>query len=915
MKIITLDFETYYSATYSLTKITTEEYVRSHEFQVIGISIKQDDAPAVWFPRPEVQDAIASIDWSDAMVVAQNTAFDGAILKWKYGVNPKLWADTLGMSRALFPHEKSHSLAAQTARAGIGNKGDEVLRAIGKRYEDFTPEELVKYGEYCCNDTELTYKLFSGYLTKGFAKNEIKLIDLTLRLFIDPVLHLDGAMLKAHLVEVRERKETLLDTVRDLMLAGADPEFVHAIFTEGSAGIKKLLMSNVKFAEVLVKLGVVPPMKVSPATGKQAFAFAKSDPGMKQLEEHPNDMVQALVAARLGNKSTLEETRTERFIGMAMRGEFPVPLRYYGAHSGRWSGQDKVNLQNLPARGPNAGKIKKSVLPPEGYVFIDCDSAQIEARTLAWMAGQQDLVEAFRNKEDVYRLMASSIYKVSPAEVTGPQRQVGKVVILGCFGPDTLVLTGRGWIPIIQVRGMDTVWDGISWVQHQGLAHRGEQEVQTQHGISATLDHEIWTEHGWQEWSAVCENPRLFQSALKLGSLSSLVGAAKSLREGELSGGNPSVDVPVAGKGWFTATICKLVGLLGATSAPKLKPILKDIGPTSLYVRMKVYAQGCLTVFPPVWRGAVTLLTNTINTTERVGYWYTPSGLPTVRRFYDIYLAYRDMKIPRWNWIVSMSMMGINRETYGLCQGRSTWVTGEKLETCKPEYISSKSKMQTYDLTYTGPHNRYTVLTDKGPILVHNCGYGVGATKLRITLKAMAGVEVTDAEAKRIVDTYRATYSMIPKLWTKAQEGLVALTQGTRHVIDVPGICVTDATGITLPSGLHIQYPSLGKVLTNNRQEWSYMSKGLPMRIYGGAIIENVCQGVARCIIGEQMLRVSRKLRVVMTVHDSIGVIAPVNNVDAARQYLEDCMQWTPKWAEGLPLGCESGVGKSYGDC
>jgi DNA polymerase I-like protein with 3'-5' exonuclease and polymerase domains len=147
--------------------------------------------------------------------------------------------------------------------------------------------------------------------------------------------------------------------------------------------------------------------------------------------EHEDVRVQALVAARLGNKSTLEETRTQRFIDISKRGLLPVPIRYYAAHTGRWGGDDKINLQNLPSRGPNAKALKRSIIAPEGQMIVEADSAQIEARVLAWLAEQEDLVTAFANKEDVYKKMASKIYGVQEEDVTKEQRFVGKTTILG----------------------------------------------------------------------------------------------------------------------------------------------------------------------------------------------------------------------------------------------------------------------------------------------------------------------------------------------------------------------------------------------------------------------------------------------------------------------------------------------------
>lgn len=631
-KIVTLDLECFYSTEYSLTKIPTEEYVRSPQFEMIGIAIKVGDGPTTWYPKPQVEKVLKEFDWSDAMVVAQNTAFDGAVLNWLYGVNPLAWFDILGMSRALYPHEKAHRLEVQAQRMGIGVKGDEVNHAKGKHYADFSAEELARYAEYCVNDVELTYKLFNAYMALGFPKQELKLIDMTLRMFIEPVLELDKTLLVDHLEAVKDAKEALMESVRDFMLKDADPEYVHAIFSEGMDGIKKLLMSNDKFAKVLENYGVVPPTKISLRTGKLAYAFAKTDEQFKALEEHPDVRVQMLVAARLGNKTTIEETRTERFIGMSNRGKFPVPLRYYGAHSGRWSGQDSVNLQNLPSRGTNAGKIKKAIKAPKGYVVIDCDSAQIEARTLAWLAGQHDLVEAFENKQDVYKLMASQIYGIPPEQVTtgsASQRQVGKTVVLGA-------------------------------------------------------------------------------------------------------------------------------------------------------------------------------------------------------------------------------------------------------------------------------------------------GYGVGHRKLQIFLKQQAGVEVTEAEAKRIIDAYRNTYYKIPELWRQADEALIALRTGNSIQVDAQGLIkAIPGKGLTLPSGLFIQYPDLAKVTDEKtgKDQWRYFSKGMPVYIYGGKVVENVCQAVARQVVGEQMLKIGKKYKVVLTVHDAVACIAPIEEKEEAQRYVEECMSWRPKWALTLPLACESGVGASYGDC
>jgi DNA polymerase len=390
---------------------------------------------------------------------------------------------------------------------------------------------------------------------------------------------------------------------------------------------KEDMMSNQKFAIMLQAAGATPPTKISPATGKETYAFSKTDEEFKALLEHHSPAVQALVAARLGTKSTIEETRTERFIGIAKRGLMPVPLRYYAAHTGRWGGDDKLNLQNIPRNSP----LKSAIFAPEGYMMIDSDSSQIEARTLAWLAEQNDLVEAFDRGEDVYKIMASAIYGKDITQITKDERFVGKTTILGC-------------------------------------------------------------------------------------------------------------------------------------------------------------------------------------------------------------------------------------------------------------------------------------------------GYGMGAAKFQAQLKNF-NVAIELDEAKRIIDTYRTTYPKITALWKKAGTALEAILRGNAMELGRDGVLkIEGSDGILLPNGLFLRYPNL-RILQSEegKAEMVYDTKRgkaiIPNRIYGGKVIENVCQALARIVIGEQMLMIAKKYKVVMTVHDAIACIVPKAEVESAQEYVEMCMRMRPKWARDLPLNCESGYGKNYGLC
>ena len=598
MNIITLDFETYYSREFSLTKVTTEEYVRSDLFETIGVAVKENDNDAVWFSgtHDEISDFLNGFDWTNSFALAHNAMFDAAILTWRFGIKPMAWLDTLSMARSTDGLEAGNSLAKLVGRYNLGAKGTEVLDALDKRRADFSSHDLAAYGKYCINDVDLTYKLFH-ILVQRFSLSELQLISLTIKMFSEPVLQLDTPLLEQHLMQVQARKEKLLAQC---------------------VANKETLMSNPKLAELLIKMGVEPPMKISPANGKDTYAFAKNDEEFKALAEHPDERVQAIVAARLGTKSTLEETRTLRFIGISMRGRMPVPLRYYAAHTGRWGGDDKLNLQNLPRKS----LLKDSIIAPKGHVLIDADSSQIEARIVAWLSGQNDLVDAFERKEDVYKIMASAIYGKDEGEIEANERFVGKTTILGA-------------------------------------------------------------------------------------------------------------------------------------------------------------------------------------------------------------------------------------------------------------------------------------------------GYGMGHTKFGIQLKTF-GVEIADEEASRIIAVYRQTYPHIPKLWKEANNSLEALRQNKTTAIgrQPQALSVTES-GFLLPSGLYLNYKDLQEV----EDGYTYASRRGRIKIYGGKVVENVCQALARCVIGEQMLKIAQRYKVALTVHDAVMAVVKEEEKDEAVAYIQECMTWRPSWALTLPLACEIGVGKSYGEC
>lgn len=416
-QIVTLDFETYYDKGYTLSgKINVSEYIRDDRFHAHGVGIKIGNNETIWYTGKKISQALREVDWSRSAMLAHNTAFDGFICSQQYDVKPAFYLDTLSMARAAHGHHMRHDLDTVAKAHGLAGKKKRSALADTKGKLELTDEEERALGEYCIDDVNDTYQIF-WRLYDHIPDDELRLIDITQRMFCDPVLEVDIPRVQAELeAEIGAKTAALLRSGAQV----AD------------------LMSNQKFAALLQNAGVTPPLKISPSTGRQTFAFAKSDLDFQELLEHPDPAVAALAEARLKIKSTIGETRAARFIEAGKDGmKLPVLLNYAGTHTHRWSGGNKMNLQNLK-RG---GELRRSILAPAGYAVVVADSAQIEARVLAWLAGQADILDAFANKRDVYKLMASEIFGVPESEVTEEQRFIGKCCVLGLgygMGPNRL---------------------------------------------------------------------------------------------------------------------------------------------------------------------------------------------------------------------------------------------------------------------------------------------------------------------------------------------------------------------------------------------------------------------------------------------------------------------------------------------
>lgn len=411
MSIVTLDFETYFSDDYTLKKMTTESYVRDPRFKVHCAGIK---------PGNELTQAGLSfpcLNPNEQSFVAHHAHFDGLILSHIYGVAPTFWFDTMCMARLLWPHE-SVSLKSVASRLGLPDKT--VPYESMKNIRDLPPELYAKVAAGCANDVELTYVCFQKMLPY-IPREELRIIDLTIRMFTEPSLRLDRGLLQKYLVDTREQKAELLAQ------CGATAKDVR---------------SADRFAALLHSLGVEAPTKISQKTGKKTYALAKTDQGLKDLLDHPDPRVGALIEARLGVKSNMVQTRAERMLGMDERGAMCVYLNYCGAHTLRWSGGDLMNWQNFKRKSA----VREAVRASLGYVVVVVDASQIEARLLDCLAGQWDMLDKFRQKADIYSEIASQFYGEHVDKTQPDKRGMGKQIILSCgfgAGADSIKNTAR----------------------------------------------------------------------------------------------------------------------------------------------------------------------------------------------------------------------------------------------------------------------------------------------------------------------------------------------------------------------------------------------------------------------------------------------------------------------------------------
>lgn len=408
MDFVVLDFETYFADDYTLSKLSTEEYIRDSRFEAHGAAVKWSPSTrAVWYDEKELRWQLKQHDWSNTYLLCHHAQFDGLILSWHYDVHPKMLGCTLSQARLMLGATKSVSLDNVRKHFGIPAKITPYNLFKNRHWHELTPDIQDQMADGAEDEVESIFNIFQRFMADSFPVEELDVIDSVLKMFTEPCLRADVPLLRKVWQTEAVNKATRL---ADLDVTASE------------------LASADRFAELLREEGEEPETKTSPK-GNQIYAFAKSDDYMRDyLLEHENDRVRALVEARLGEKSTLLQTRAETLGRMAERGPCPVYLRYSGAGTLRFSGGDSTNFQNLK-RGSD---IRRSICAPEGYWIAPIDLSQVEVRVCAWLARQEDLLQQFRDNQDPYTTIASEFYNRPITKKDALERGTGKQAILSC---------------------------------------------------------------------------------------------------------------------------------------------------------------------------------------------------------------------------------------------------------------------------------------------------------------------------------------------------------------------------------------------------------------------------------------------------------------------------------------------------
>ena len=861
MNLICLDLETFYSNEFTLRKMTAEAYIRDPRFEALLIGWATPDGNSGYVTQDGLQGFLNQIGAGDFGVVMHHAHFDGLILSHHFGVKPAFIFDTLSMGRQIHGTSLGLSLESLAKHYGLSPKTVPYDLFIGKRWAELDGPTRELLGQGAAHDCALTMEIFRQMLPK-FPKEELLIVDTTVRMFTEPCL-IGDAELFAELRDEEFLKKN---------------ELLYAL----DVGEKDLASAD-KFCAILEREGV----EIEYKAGKNGDipAIAATDQFMRDMQGGVyGDVVAQLAEARLNVKSTIVETRCGRLHDMAKRGALPVYLNYCGAHTTRWSGGDKSNMQNMP-RG---SKMRTGVKAPDGFLLCPTDQEQGE-----------------------------------------------------CVAHGEMVLTLAGAKPIQDVELTDLVFDGVEYVRHEGLVYKGEREVITYQGLTATPDHIVYCRVGGRETRvsllvaarmgldlAKPENAdAVREETLRKSERRRVQELRRTRREVSFSecagsgfthlGDATTPVVRRCGDRQEEQRRTLRAGELATIDAAceRQQPTHDFLGPLSrgdagdarLSSRNRVQVlPGPSETSGRRWSDGGTgfgAMGNSAAQTAKPAHW-EEAGAVQKARVYDLINAG-----PRHRFVASGALVSNCRIV--------NWLAGQEdvldnFRQGKDPYVGIASKFYGFEVTKAHKKERGT-----GKQLELSCGFGAGAATIIATAKRGTygpPVFLTDDEGERAKRLYRDTHQYVELLWKEGKEVLRALAN--KETRWWGPLLVKDGLMI-LPNGGWIDYSSLEWVedADTKKRGWKLRSRKGWTWTHGAKLVENVVQALSRVVTSQAMIKVRNAgYRIVMSSHDDFVPLVPIDgHEEEARLFFEACMSETPAWAPGLPLAASGKLGATYG--
>lgn len=950
MKPIFIDFETFWSQTHSLTKIHPVEYVMHPETEIQSVAIKEglDGETFVLFGEDEIKAWADRTDFSNTILIGHNMAgFDAMICAWRFGIRPKAWSCTLAIARALgYAKTVGGSLKRVASDLDLGAKLDlEATNTKGKKLADFTPEEIELMRTYNVVDTDLCAGIFRKLAPK-LGTRELKLIDMTIRMLVEPQFEMDEALLVRTLAEIKEKQKQTLLAVSKALLPEVDTLLSEDELIEQA---KKVLASAPKFAKFLESKGVPVPMKESPSNPeKQIPALAKTDEEFLALQEHDDFEVAAAASARLGVKSTILESRIEQFLrcGRAVGGRMPIALNYYGADTtGRWclTGDHEVLTRN--------GWVRLDQWDDQDDIlqWDDLDDALSFAPASANRFYTDEQLIKYDNPRHsaiytpdhtmpVKAHHSDNIVRAKAGDVARAKRQLvvsSRVLESRVEAYDHWVLR---LIIAMHADGYNAHDEKNNMVRFRFTKPRKISRIKfllemadvpyrqacyaSEPGVTVILisgdDAPEWLRSakklpddfytlGYDEIEVVMDEIKYWDAYQSGSSSYEYITCDKDAMEkistlAHMSGHRTTVrEVDRSDMGW---------SLSWRVSFHKNKFLtISKKDATLLPFKGYVYCPTTTTGFFLCRRDKSIFVTGNSGT-MKMNQQNLPRVNPSSPKPSD---ALRKCLVaPKGKKVVVADLSGIE-----LRVNHFLWKEPDsmKLFQADPEkadlYKDFASKLYKKSWGEVTKAERQV-----GKVAHLGLGFGAGAATFQKVARLMGGVDLSLEESEEIVSKWRNEYGRIASGWRTCHDALANIHYKHYNIdIDPWGLCKTAEGGIKTPLGM-IRYPDLRQETNEEtgRSEWVYGHGRKKARIYAGKVTENIVQHLAREALSDMMLKIQERYPIAHTVHDEVILVVDEAEAQEALDFMQEIMRGGVTWWPELVTWSEGGVSTTYGD-